>query len=336
MKKYASKYFIDTIKVTKDLNNKVTLKFFSFQDKYILCGIEEVRKIINKEIPKKELDKLTIYSRKDGDLINKQEPVLIIEGDYSSFGYLENIIDGILSRMSSVATNVFNIKKLTNKDVIFMADRSDLYLNQPYDGYAAYVGGMRKFVTQSMCELIEDKQDFSYVGTVPHSLIQQHEGDLVKALTHYHEIFPDNKLVALIDYNNDCVGEVKKLAASKLKNKIYAVRIDTSSSLIDKSLQRLKQKYYGVNDKLIRLVRKELDELGMKKTKIIISSGINDESIKKFNKANSPIDIYGIGSYFLSRTIFFTGDLIKLNGNYESKFGRSSKIENYLKIMNKW
>ncbi len=333
MKKYSSKYFIDTIDIIKELNNVVTLKFFSFNEEYVLCGINEVKKIIEKEITKADLKKLEIYSRKDGDVIKKGEPVLLITGDYSKFGYLENIIDGMLSRMSSVATNVFNLKKITDKDIIFMADRTDLYCNQPYDGYAAYIGGMHKFVTQSMCELISDKKDYQYVGTVPHSLIQQHEGDLVKALQHYHKVFPKNKIVALIDYTNDCIGEIRKLANSNLKNKIEAVRIDTSSSLIDKSLQGLKEKYYGVNDKLIKLVRKELDKQGMNKTKIIVSSGINENSIKNFNKQKSPIDIYGIGSYFLTRSVFFTGDLIKLNGKYEAKVGRDSSIENYLKTM---
>ncbi len=336
MKKYASKYFIDTIKITDKMKHKVTLRFFSFQDKYILAGMKQVREIIEKEIPKKLLSSLTIYSKQDGDLISKKEPVLVIEGDYSAFGYLENVIDGILSRMSSIATNVYEIKKLTDKDIIFMADRSDIYLNQPYDGYAAYIGGIRKFVTESMCEFLTDKKDAQYVGTVPHSLIQQHRGNLVDSLLHYYEVFPNNKIVALIDYNNDCIGEIKKLSESKLKDKIFAVRIDTSSSLIDKSLQHCKTKYYGVNDKLIKLVRKTLDNLGMNKTKIIVSSGINDLSIKSFNKSKSPIDIYGIGSHFLKRTVFFTGDLIKLNGEYEAKTGRTAKIENYLKKMIKW
>ncbi len=332
--KFSSKYFIDTMKILDKKNNVSTLNFFSFNDSYVLSGIEEVKKIIYNSIHKKDLKNIEIYSRKDGDILSKKEPCLIIKGDYSKFAYLENIIDGILSRMSSVATNVKNILKLTDKDIIFMADRSDIYLNQPYDAKAAYLSGIRMFVTKSMVENLPS--DAQYVGTIPHSLIQQHEGDIVQTLISYNNFFPNGKLVALIDYNNDCESEIEKIAKSDIKDKVWAVRIDTSSSLIDKGLERKGKKIYGVNSELIKLVRKALDKKNMNDVKIIVSSGINKDSIIKFNKEKALVDIYGIGSAFIERTVFFTGDLIELNEKLEAKFGRKIEINRYIDKMVKW
>ncbi len=58
-----------------------------------------------------EPEKLEIYSLKDGDKISPFETVLTITGPYQNFGYLEGIIDGILARRTSVATNVYNVVK---------------------------------------------------------------------------------------------------------------------------------------------------------------------------------------------------------------------------------
>lgn len=334
IRKYSSKYFIDTMKIVESKKNVSTLNFFSFNDEYVLSGIEEVKKIVYKSLSKKELKNIEIYSRNDGEILKKKESCLIIKGNYSKFAFLENIIDGILSRMSSVATNVRNMKKLTDKEIIFMADRSDMYLNQSFDAKAAYTSGIKLFVTKSMVE--ELPSDAQYVGTIPHSLIQQHKGNIVDTLRSYYKMFPERKLVALIDYNNDCESEIKSISKSELKDKIWAVRIDTSSSLVDKGLERRNKKIYGVNSELIKLVRKTLDNNNLSNVKIIVSSGINEDTVKKFNSEKAPIDIYGIGSSLIKINTFFTGDLVELNGESEAKFGRKIEINSYIDKMVKW
>ena len=44
-------------------------------------------------------------SVEEGTIVSAFETVMIIECFYYEFAYLENIVDGLLSRMSSVATN---------------------------------------------------------------------------------------------------------------------------------------------------------------------------------------------------------------------------------------
>ncbi|MGL4647747.1 MAG: nicotinate phosphoribosyltransferase [Mycoplasmoidaceae bacterium] len=341
MKKYSSKYFLttSTILEKQKIAKIATMRFFCFQDNTCLSGIEYLKIIIKKEKAKGKLKGVKFLSLDDGTIIQSSAPVLVIIGQYNRFAYLENIIDGILSRMSSIATNCMNyIKAAQNKEIIFMADRSDYYKNQPLDGYSAYIGGMRSFVTKAQLELLKNKKDAKYVGTMPHALIQQNQGDLIKAIEVFLLTFPNKPVIALIDYHNDCLKEIDLIANSKFKDKVTAVRVDTSKSVIDHSLKNHPNhlELYGVNHELILLIRKKLDEKGMHQTKIIATSGINIDNINEFNKLNTPVDIYGIGSALIKNSVHFAGDLIKINDKYESKFGRNKNIEKELLTLKKW
>lgn len=335
---YSSKYFLSTKKILKNNKNSedVTLKFFHFSDNITVCGIDECVQLIKFCIDKNNMKKITILGKKDGDISKKGEPILVIRGDYKEFGYLENIIDGILSRRSSIATNCKKITDLIGgKNMIFMGDRTDDYSIQAYDGYAAYYGGVRNFVTKKQIEFIKSDKDVKYIGTIPHAAIQQHNGNIVDTLNAFIKKNDKNEnIVALIDYNNDCINELNSIYESKIK--IDFVRIDTSSKLIDKSLIKIatkkknKSQYFGVNHWLINKVRNKLDELNMHDTKIIVSSGLTYEKIINLIKKKSPVDIYGIGKSLLNISVNYTGDLIKIGNQYKSKVGRSQNIEQHL------
>jgi nicotinate phosphoribosyltransferase len=251
----------------------------------------------------------------------------LIVGPYEIFGTFENIIDGILARRSSVCNNCDQMLKLiTPQQLIYMADRTDDYLVQPYDGYAAYVGGVRHFVTDASIELIKNKKNIDVTGTIPHALIQQYDGNLNLAMQDYIKEYGAKNAVALIDYHNDVQSEIKLL--SKDFNNLFAVRVDTSANLIDEGLVRTikdarnNMKLYGVSPELIKLTRKVLDESGFKQTKIIASSGIDVAKIKTYQIAKAPVDYYGVGSSLITRNIHFTADLVIKNGKAQAKTGR--------------
>lgn len=335
---YSSKYFLTTKKMLKNNKNSddVTLKFFHFSDNITVCGIEECVQLIKFCIDKKAMKNIAIWGKKDGDLSRKKEPILVIRGDYKQFCYLENIIDGILSRRSSIATNCKRITNLIgSENMIFMGDRTDDYSIQAYDGYSAYYGGVRNFVTKKHIQFIKNDKNVKYIGTMPHAAIQQNNGNIVQALKSFIKTFGVNESrIALIDYNNDCISELNSIYKSNIK--IDFVRIDTSSSLIDKSLSRIsankknKIDYSGVNHWLIKNVRNQLNQLDMHDTKIIVSSGLSYEKIIDLIKKKAPVDIYGIGKSLLNVFVNYTGDLIKIGNEYKSKVGRSQNIEKYL------
>nr|VZR97352.1 Nicotinate phosphoribosyltransferase pncB2 [Mycoplasma feriruminatoris]VZR99827.1 Nicotinate phosphoribosyltransferase pncB2 [Mycoplasma feriruminatoris] len=329
---FVADYFKKTVEILKNFkpDQKITMQFFQRNDNVVLCGISEVIDLLKFACP--NFNDLEIFALNDGDIISNKEPVLKITGKYHDFGWLEGMIDGILSRNTSIATNSKQIiDAANNKPVLNMLDRADNYLTLASDGYASYVGGFKLFVTQASLEYINDNSIPTPSGTMPHALIQSFNGDTLKAAQAFYQTFPNNNLVVLIDYDNDCVNMATKIG-SHFKDKLYAVRLDTSENLTDKFF--INNKDYvgqtnlnGVSEALVREVRKALDNVGCNHTKIIVSSGFSANKIKEFEKNNVPVDIYGVGSALAKINIHFTGDAVLLNNQKQAKFGREN-IEN--------
>lgn len=323
---FSAVYFLKTREIVKKNlpNNIVTMQFFQ-KDEAVLCGTDEVIALIHSFADHPE--ELEIKSLKDGDKIKPFESVLTVTGPYQYFGYLEGIIDGILSRRTSVATNVYNVVKAASssgkqKPVIFMGDRDDHYTQQAGDGYAAFIGGSTAQATHAMNEWW-GKQG---MGTMPHALIQMFRGDIVAASKAYYDMFPEDELMALVDYNNDVITDSLKVAR-EFGETLKAVRLDTSRTLVDKYFLRNHHLMgtfdpRGVNPELIFALRKALDEEGFEFVKIVVSGGFTEERIEYFESRNVPVDMYGIGSSLLKINIGFTGDNVLLNGTHSAKEGR--------------
>jgi len=319
---FSAVYFLKTKKIVEEKipNNIVTMQFFQ-REEAVLCGTDEVIALLHTFADNPE--NLEIWSLKDGDKIKPHETVLTITGPYQDFGYLEGIIDGILARRTSVATNVYNVVKAAkSKPVIFMGDRDDHYTQQAGDGYAAFIGGSTAQATHAMNEWW-GKQG---MGTMPHALIQMFRGDVVAATKAYQEIFPDDELMALVDYNNDVITDSLKVA-KEFGKKLSTVRLDTSRTLVDKYFLRNHHLMgtfdpRGVNPELIFALRHALDEAGHDYVKIVVSGGFTEDRIEEFEKRNVPVDMYGVGGSLLKISIGFTGDNVLLNGTHSAKEGR--------------
>lgn len=322
---FSALYLTKTKKIlnSSKLKNNSIIRFTHFNNEPVyVCGIKHCIQFL-----KKIHGDFNVYGVNDGDLVEAGKPILIIKGDYNKIAEYESVIDGIIARESSICNHIKRILQIIKPEqLIFMADRADLYLNQPYDGYAAWVGGINIFTTKAHVELIESK-NVRVVGTMPHALIQQFGGNLNKALWAYHNTYNDEKLSALVDYHNDVIGEIKKID-NDLKSFIDSIRIDTSIRMCDKSLEN-KPNHHGVCKELIFNARKALDENQMKHVKIIVSSGFNFEKIKSFVEKKVPVDRYGIGSSLVKIDINVTGDLIYLNDKQEAKAGRQADIADY-------
>ena len=322
---YTTDYFVKTRKIIKKYKNNqiVTMQFIHFSKQPIMvCGIEEVKQLLKKCLTKTQLARTEVNAVLDGTILKDSSyPIMTIKGRYTDFGYLENIIDGILARRSSIATNCYNaMQKLKDdQEIIFMADRNDDYTLQKYDGYAAYIAGINLFVTQAQVEFLKQTKDAKVVGTMPHALIQQYEGDLSTVIKDYKKVI-DSNVYALIDYHNDVIADLNIIKDQF--SSIDGVRLDTSKFLIDKSLEIQKIKEYGVNANLVKIVRNWLDTKGLTDKKIIVSSGITPQKIEYFNQQNSKVDLFGIGSYFLTPSVNVTGDLVMVDDKEESKVGR--------------
>ncbi|MDE5651655.1 MAG: nicotinate phosphoribosyltransferase, partial [Ureaplasma sp.] len=85
-------------------------------------------------------------------------------------------------------------------------------------------------------------------------------------------------------------------------------------------------KLYGVNSKLIDIVRSWLDKNKFFDKKIIVTSNINPTKIHEINSQTNAVDFYGVGGYFNYQSVHVSADLVKYNDQKYAKFGR-----NYLK-----
>ena len=326
---FSAVYFLKSCEIVKKYkpNNVVTMQFFQKKDA-VFCGSDEAIALLKTFA--KDPESLEIYSLKDGDKISPFETVMTITGPYQNFGFLEGLIDGILARRTSVATNVYNFVKAARssgvqKPIIFMGDRDDHFMQQAGDGYAAYIGGSTAQATHAMNEWWGKYG----MGTMPHALIQLFEGDVVAAAHAYHESYPEDELVALVDYNNNVIEDSLRLAR-EFGEELRGVRIDTSKNMVDQYFLENKELLgqfdpRGVNPELIFGLRNALDNEGFRHVKIVASGGFTMEKIKAFETNKVPVDMYGVGNNLLKINISFTGDNVLLNGEHQAKAGRRYK-----------
>jgi nicotinate phosphoribosyltransferase len=102
------------------------------------------------------------------------------------------------------------------------------------------------------------------------------------------------------------------------------VRLDTSESLVDRSLWDELGDFRptGVNPRLVRKVRAALDDAGFESVRIVVSGGFTVEKIRDFEENGVPVDAYGVGSSLIRGSNDFTGDIVVTDGRPSAKFGR--------------
>src|SRR5439155_1514776 len=192
---------------------------------------------------------LKVRSLYDGEIAQPGEPVMHIEGEYASFAHLETLYLGALAEGSRVATNTREVVASANgKPVIMFGARHEGHEAQASSGYAAYVGGAIAVSTDEQGEWWGSRG----LGTVPHALIAVYGGDTTVATLKFDEHInraPDAighltakgtaeghvNLTALVDFQNDVVNTSLGVAHA-LGQRLWGVRVDTSETLIDKSV----------------------------------------------------------------------------------------------------
>ena len=257
---YTDAYFLRSEEILNGDNHhpRVLMQIFP-RANVVLCGIDETIALLKKCAFNPE--NLVIHALHDGDEVEEWETVMTIEGDYADFAHLETLYLGALARQSRIATNVRKVVKAANgKPVLFFPARYDIYQTQESDGYAAKVGGLTGFSTDANAKACGGKG----LGTIPHALIAAYNGDTVAATAAFDKyVDPSIARIALVDFDNDCVN-TSLAVARKLGKKLVGVRLDTSGSMVDKSLwtQIGTFKPTGVCKELVCNVRKALDAEG--------------------------------------------------------------------------
>ena len=168
----------------------------------------------------------------------------------------------------------------------------------------------------------------SECGTVPHALIAACGGDTVLAARRFAEWAPDDmNITVLVDFENDSVATALAVAGA-LGPRLWGVRLDTSETLVDRSLWGELGDFTptGVNPRLVGEVRAALDRQGFEQVRIVASGGFDAAKISAFEQEGVPVDAYGVGSSLIRGANDFTADVVVLDGRPCAKAGRRLRL----------
>jgi nicotinate phosphoribosyltransferase len=307
-----------------------------FQKKHaLLGGMDEAIAIL--KLCSDDWDSLTVHALFDGDEIAPWETVMTIEGDYTLFAHLETCYLGVLARRTLISTNVRRVVEAARgKPIIFMPARHDHHRVQTGDGYAAHVAGATiGFPIGVTTEAQASWWGGRGLGTVPHALVGAYGGNTVLAASKFAEWAPEDlNVVVLVDFENDSVRTALEVARA-LGPRLWGVRLDTSRTLVDRSLWDEMGEFdpRGVNDRLVWKVRNALDEHGFERVRIVASGGFDAERIAAFEEEGVPVDSYGVGSALIQGENDFTADVVLTDGLPSAKVGRSFKPNPRLELV---
>jgi nicotinate phosphoribosyltransferase len=317
-----------------DRRPRIQMQVFQKHDA-MLGGMDEAIAIL--KLCSHGWEKLTVHALHDGDWIEQWETVLTIEGDYTLFAHLETVYLGVLARRTVVATNVARVLEAANgKPLIFMPARHDHHRVQTGDGYAAYIAGQ---ILGAPVGVTSDAQASWWggrgIGTVPHALIAACGGDTVLAARTFAAWAPeDMNVTVLVDFENDSVTTALEVARA-LGPRLWGVRLDTSESLVDRSLWGEMGDFdpRGVNERLVRKVRAALDAEGFDNVQIVASGGFTLEKIRSFEERGVPVDAYGVGSSLIRGENDYTADVVVADGADVAKVGRRMRPNPRLELV---
>jgi nicotinate phosphoribosyltransferase len=88
-----------------------------------------------------------------------------------------------------------------------------------------------------------------------------------------------------------------------------------------------------VNARLVWKVRNALDEHGYDGVRIVVSGGFTTDKIRSFERADVPVDAYGVGSSLIRGSNDFTGDIVLTDGKPSAKVGRRYRDNSRLELV---
>ena len=310
-------------------------------------------------------DNLEVWAVHDGSVVKgdgnplNAEPVMKVRGRYRDFALLETPTLGVLTRSSRVATNVYEtLMAARGKPVLFFPARFDLHEVQAADGYA-YNIAIKRFNMDYSHEIgsfvsTDAQGDWwggAGGGTVAHAAIASFLGDTAEVMMQFSRVLSAKiPRIALVDFNNDSVRDSLRVMEAMFakyrelcdqgdeteaaKYVLYGVRLDTSGSLRDVSVEPLGDLTLdlGVTPRLVFNVRQALDSAWeswilppdwkeaareyCRNVKIVVSGGFNPERIRRFERLGVPVDIYAVGSSLFNNNggtvTDFTADVVRV------------------------
>ncbi|MGC5342185.1 nicotinate phosphoribosyltransferase [Streptomyces sp. DT171] len=215
-----------------------------------------------------------IWGYPEGEVYFPGSPVLRVEGSFAECVLLETVILSILNHDSAIAAAASRMSAAAGgRSLIEMGARRTHELSAVASARAAYVGG---FDTTS-----DLAAGFRYgiptVGTSAHAFTLLHDSERDAFRAQVDSLGSGTTL--LVDTYD--VAEAVRTAVEIAGTDLGAVRIDSGDLLL-----------------VAHRVRQQLDELGATRTRIVVTSDLDEYAIASL--AAAPVDAYGVGTQLVT------------------------------------
>ncbi|GAA0651221.1 nicotinate phosphoribosyltransferase [Streptomyces thermocarboxydovorans] len=211
-----------------------------------------------------------VYGYPEGEVYFPGSPILRVEGSFAECVLLETVILSILNHDSAIAAAASRMSSAAgDRPLIEMGARRTHELAAVAASRAAYIGGFA-----STSDLAAGfRYNIPTVGTSAHAFTLLHDTERDAFRAQVDSLGRGTTL--LVDTYN--VAEAVRTAVEIAGPELGAVRIDSGDLLL-----------------VAHRVRHQLDELGAKNTKIIVTSDLDEYAIASL--AAAPVDGYGVGT----------------------------------------
>ena len=269
----------------------------------VFCGSEEVLRLMEgRDVDISAIPEGTIFRPRNGNSV--RIPLMNIYGSYGSFGEMETAALGMMCHPSGVATAAARTKvAAAGKNVIAFGNRR---MHPAVSGVldrSAYIGGCDAVSSRIGADIISRDP----IGTVPHALMLL-IGSNEEAFKAFDETIEASvPRIMLIDTFSD--ERTAAVEACKAVKDLKGVRLDTPGSR------------RGNFRELIQEIRWELDMNGFKNVEIIVSGGLNENSIRDI--ADTSVSGFGVGTSISNApTLDISMDIVEKDGAPISKRGK--------------
>ncbi|MEU7105552.1 nicotinate phosphoribosyltransferase [Streptomyces sp. NPDC046215] len=215
-----------------------------------------------------------IWGYPEGEVYFPGSPIMRVEGTFAEAVLLETVILSILNHDSAVAAAASRMSVAAGgRPLIEMGARRTHELAAVAAARAAYVGGF----TSTSDLAAGFRYNIPTVGTSAHAFTLLHDSERDAFRAQVDSLGGGTTL--LVDTFD--VTEAVRMAVEIAGPDLGAVRIDSGDLLL-----------------LAHRVRQQLDDLGATKTRIVVTSDLDEYAIASL--AAAPVDAYGVGTQLVT------------------------------------
>ncbi|MBO7209018.1 MAG: nicotinate phosphoribosyltransferase [Clostridia bacterium] len=242
--------------------------------------------------------KCDVWAVPEGTPVFPGEPLVVVRGPVIQAQFIETMILLSINHQSLIATKAQRIVRAANGRAVmeFGSRRAQGYDGAVYGARAAFIGGC----SGTACTICEQNFGIPALGTMAHSWVQLFP-DEYSAFCAYASIYPDDCTLLIDTYNVLKSGlpnaiKVHKEVLEPNGSYLKGVRIDSGDIAY-----------------LTKKIRKELDNAGLTKTKIVVSNSLDEYIIRDTLAQGACIDSFGVGERLItSRSEPVFGGVYKL------------------------